>query len=179
MTRVANFMVGVSLKTRVTERESDVLGKHGKQMVRLFTPEKKTYKTSVEGPCHRRRVEAVSLHQSALPTHEQSLSLTESIPPTHTALSGGDFVGYIEPNDEIGQRPAVLSLPSLVTISWIVQRGLNGQVIGWSSHPTFHPSRPASTPGRPRECGGAWQRPRRKDILVLVCSASQCRTSLR
>ena len=89
----ANFMVGVSLKTRVTERESDVLGKHGKQMVRLYTPEKKTYKRSMEGPCHRRRVEAVSLHQSALPTHEQSLSLTESIPPTHKALSGGDFVG--------------------------------------------------------------------------------------
>ena len=34
MTRVANFMVGLSLKTRVTERESDVLRKHGKQMMR-------------------------------------------------------------------------------------------------------------------------------------------------
>ncbi len=74
----------------------------------------------MEGPCHRRRVEAVSLHQSALPTHEQSLSLTESIPPTHKALSGGDFVGYIEPNDEIRQQPAVLLLLSLVAISWIV-----------------------------------------------------------
>ena len=39
-------------------------------------------------------------------------------------------VGYIEPNDEIGQRPAVLLLPSLVAISWIVLRGWNGQVIG-------------------------------------------------
>ena len=34
MMRVANFMVGVSLKTRVTERRSDVLCKHGKQMMR-------------------------------------------------------------------------------------------------------------------------------------------------
>ena len=93
MTRDANFMVGVSLKIRVTERRSDALCKHGKQMMRQYTPEKKTHKTSVEGPCRHRPMEAVVLHRSAFPTHEQSLSLTESIPPTHAPLSGGDFVG--------------------------------------------------------------------------------------
>jgi hypothetical protein len=89
-------------------------------------------------------------------------------PPSHThtlerrRLRG---VGYIEPNDEIGQRPAVLSLPSLVAVGWIAWRGLNGRVltskrcdgcdeqgIGWSSHPTCHPSRPTSTSVGP----GVW-----------------------
>jgi len=49
---------------------------------------------------------------------QAAVSLTKSIPPTpphfeHWQLRG---VGNIEPNDEIGQRPAVLSLPSLVAI---------------------------------------------------------------
>ena len=87
-------------------------------------------------------------------------------PPTPPHLEHWHFcgVGNIEPNDEIGQRPAVLSLPSLVVIgsSW---RGLDGWVltskrcdecneqgIGWSSHPTRHPSCPTSTPVWP----GVW-----------------------
>ena len=52
-------------------------------------------------------------------------------------------VGNIEPNNEIGQRPAV-SLPSLVALVGSSWRDLNGKGIGWSSHPTCHPSRPTS-----------------------------------
>ena len=101
----------------------------------------------------------------------RAVPIIDRVNPSHTRtlerrrLRG---VGYIEPNDEIGQRPAVLLLPSLVAIGWIAWRGLNGQVIGWSSHPTRHPLLPTSTPVGRRECGRAWQQPRRKDILVLV-----------
>ena len=62
MMRVANFMVGVSLKTRVTERRSDVLCKHRKQMMRKYTrKEWKTHKMSAEGPLRHRRMDAVAL----------------------------------------------------------------------------------------------------------------------
>jgi hypothetical protein len=63
----------------------------------------------------------------------RAVPIIDRVNPSHTRtlerrrLRG---VGYIEPNDEIGQRPAVLLLPSLVAIGWIAWRGLNGQVIG-------------------------------------------------
>ena len=46
-----------------------------------------------------------------------SQSLLPPLPPERRRLRG---VGNIEPNDEIRQRPAVLSLPSLVTIVSII-----------------------------------------------------------
>ena len=59
-----------------------------------------------------------------------AVSLTKSIPPTPPHFERRQLrgVGNIEPNDEIGQRPAVLLLPSLVAIgsSW---RGLDGRVL--------------------------------------------------
>ncbi len=63
----------------------------------------------------------------------QAVPIIDRVNPSHTRTLerrrlGG--VGYIEPNDEIVQRPAVLSLLSLVAIGWIAWRGLNGQVIG-------------------------------------------------
>ena len=79
-------------------------------------------------------------------------------------------VGYIEPNDEIGQWPAVLSLPSLVAICWIVLERFEWSgnwVVITPNMPSFAPS---STPvgRRSEDEHGNGQRPRRKDILVLV-----------
>ena len=45
---------------------------------------------------------------------------SQSLLHLHTFSVGLRGVGHIEPNDEIGQRPAVLSLPSLVAISRII-----------------------------------------------------------
>ena len=45
---------------------------------------------------------------------------SQSLLHLHTLSVGLRGVGHIEPNDEIGQRPAVLSLPSLVAISRII-----------------------------------------------------------
>ena len=93
----------------------------------------------------------------------RAVPIVDRVNPSHThTLERRRLRGA---NDEIVQRPAVLSLPSLVAIGWIVLRGLNGrfltskrcdgcdeQGIGWSSHPTRHPSRPTSTPVGP----GVW-----------------------
>ena len=49
-----------------------------------------------------------------------AVSLTKSIPPPHLERRRLCGVGIFEPNDEIGQPPAVLSLPSLVAIGWII-----------------------------------------------------------
>jgi hypothetical protein len=52
-----------------------------------------------------------------------AVSLTKSIPrptPPHLERRRLCGVGNIEPNDGIGQPPAVLSLPSLVAIGWII-----------------------------------------------------------
>ena len=122
----------------------------------------------MEGPCYRRRMEAVAQHRSSFRTHGQPLSLTESIPPTppppeRRRLRG---VGKIEPNDEIRQRPAVLLLPPLVAIVSITWIGLNGQGIGWSSHPTCHPSRPTSTPVGP----GVWM-----SMSTTMAQGNPCR----
>ena len=73
----------------------------------------------VAAPERTPNARAVAIVDRVNPSYTQSLE--------RRRLRG---VGCIEPNDEIGQQPAVLLLPSLVAISWIVQRGLNGQVIG-------------------------------------------------
>ena len=129
-------------------------------------------------------MEAVALPRSALRTHGHSLSLAESIPPTPPHLERRRLRGveHIEPNDEIGQRPAVLSLPSLAAIGWIILKrfGRSGprlEKMRWmrrAGNWVVITPRQLSILRAPlqllwgRECGRAYQRPRRKDILVLV-----------
>jgi hypothetical protein len=125
MMRVANFMVGVSLKTRVTERRSDVLCKHGKQMMRYHIHQKRKHTqrawrghATVVGWRRWRSTGAHSEHTGSL-YRGPSQSLLHPPPPEQRQLRG---VVNIEPNDEIRQHPAVLSMPSLVTIVSILDR---------------------------------------------------------
>jgi len=86
-------------------------------------------------------------------------------------------VGYIEPNDEIGQWPAVLSLPSLVAICWIVLERFEWSgnwVVITPNMPSFAPS---STPvGRRSEDEHGNDHGARTSSSW---SASQCQTSPR
>jgi len=147
---------------------------------------------SVEGLCHRSRMEAVALHRSAIRTHGQLLSSTESIPPTPPHLERRRLRGveHIEPNDEIGQRPAVLSLPSLAAIGWIILKrfGRSGprlEKMRWMRRAgnwvVITPNSPSCAPHF-NSCGAGSVDEHINDHGARTSSwwsASQCRTSSR
>ena len=95
----------------------------------------------VAAPERTPNARAVAIVDRVNPSYTQSLE--------RRRLRG---VGCIEPNDEIGQPPAVLSLPSLVAIGWIILDRFE-----WSGNwvvvtPNLPSFAPHSTPAGP----GVW-----------------------
>ena len=111
----------------------------------------------------------------------RAVAIVDRVNPSYTSplerrrLRG---VGYIEPNDELGQRPAVLSLPSQVAICWIVLERFE-----WSGNlavitpnlPSFAPRVNSCRAGSVEEHGNDHGAARTSSSW----SASQCQTSPR